>query len=162
AWRGQTRILLKDYRGALEDLDEALRRDGRDPWALTWRAESWRRLGYCARALKDFDGALDLSPNLSWALAGRGFCLSSLGRAQEALGHALKVNPGSTLALVETACWWDRNGQKLRARRVLEQAARLSPGRIGSPRRLDLEAVERLLGADDPSLFFSDDQMIEF
>ncbi|MBI3554104.1 MAG: tetratricopeptide repeat protein [Elusimicrobia bacterium] len=67
AWRGQTELLLQNYRNALRDLDGALRLSPNDAWALLWRGETHRRLGDHARALADFDRALKLSRHLSWA-----------------------------------------------------------------------------------------------
>lgn len=84
AWRGQTRLLLQDYRAALSDLDAALRLSPADPWARLWRGEARRRLGLLEQAQADLTAAL-AARRLSWALAARGFCRAGLGRARAAL-----------------------------------------------------------------------------
>jgi tetratricopeptide (TPR) repeat protein len=87
AWRGQTELLLRNYGRALQDLEKALRLDGRDPWAFLWRAETRRRLGFCRSAAEDFRRALLLAPRLSWASAGLGYCALYAGRARQALSE---------------------------------------------------------------------------
>ncbi len=102
AWRGQTRLLVRDYRQALADLDGALALAPRDPWTRLWKGETLRRLGYAKKALAEFDAALKADTSLSWAWAGRGWCLLSLGKTaagKKSLERSLKLQPGCAEAL---------------------------------------------------------------
>ncbi len=103
AWRGQTELILQNYRRAGADLDRALALRPSDSWARLWRGEARRRLGYCRAAMPDF-AAVIRARGLSWAWAGLGYCRLYLGRpraALEDLERALELQPRSAEAL----CW---------------------------------------------------------
>jgi tetratricopeptide (TPR) repeat protein len=130
AWRGQTSLLLQNYRDAIRDLSGALAADARDPWAWTWRGETLRRLGCHDEALEDFDRALSLRPELSWAWAGRGECLLRLGR-REGARKALEVSLGLQPRCAPALAWRGEarlaEGDHAGAAADLEQSLELSP-----------------------------------
>lgn len=72
AWRGQTRLSLMDYDGALEDLNKAIALDSRFAYSFAWRGEVLRRLGRGGESLLDFNKALSLDKSCVWAHAWRG------------------------------------------------------------------------------------------
>jgi len=96
AWLGQTYLLQKRYRAALEALDRAEALGRQDQWTLLWRGEAYRRLGLCRRAGRDFEAAVSIAPRCAWALAGKGYCALYLGDytgSLESLDYAIELNP---------------------------------------------------------------------
>ncbi len=130
AWRGQTRLLLQDYRQALSDLDRALGLAPKDAWAWVWRGETERRLGLVEEAARDFKKALRLDGSLSWPRAGLGWCALELGdpkRAVRWLDASLKRQGYCAPALAWRGEALARLGRWLEAGRDLEEALELHP-----------------------------------
>ncbi|GAX42814.1 tetratricopeptide repeat protein [Tolypothrix sp. NIES-4075] len=64
--------------------------------ALSWRGYTYRLMERYEEALKDFDCAIELNPNLDWAIAYRGKTYRSMKRYEEALKDfdcAIELNP---------------------------------------------------------------------
>lgn len=76
-WRGLANVSLDK---ALDDCDDAIRRDGRTPAYLDSRAMVKFRLRDYAGALSDFDGALAAIPNLPSSLYLRGLTRKAIGQ----------------------------------------------------------------------------------
>jgi tetratricopeptide (TPR) repeat protein len=167
AWKGQTELLLQNYRGALEGLTRAIALDARDPWARVWRGETLRRLGEWDAALADFDAALRLDATLSWPYAGRGDCLLALGRTSAALasldrslslqsfcGPAYALRGRALLALGRTqdarsafATALELHPQDIWIHNLLKPRPRTDPAASFETRRLVVDARE--LGLKD-------------
>ncbi len=131
AWRGQTKLLLGDLKGALADLDAAGALVPSDPWTHLWRGEAFRRLGNPAAALPEFSAAR--KGNLSYAWAGAGACLLALGREKAALSsldRSLRLQEFCGEALAWRGEARARLGRWRDAFRDFEAAAQL---RIHSP-----------------------------
>lgn len=136
AWRGQSKLLLKDYAGALEDLEAA----GSEPWALLWKAEALRRLGRCRAAL----ALLEKPGNRAWAYLTRGACRLHLGRWREAwldFDRALRLEKRAGRGLGHAwrgeAAW--RLGEKAGAEEDFRVALRYYPNWWWLRRRLGEE-----------------------
>jgi len=70
--RAQARAERKNYRGAIQDLDQAIEREARRPDAYLFRAEAHRYLGKLELALADVEKVLALQPSHAEALLERG------------------------------------------------------------------------------------------
>lgn len=70
--RAQARAERKNYRGAIQDLDQAIEREARRPDAYLFRAEARRYLGQLELALADVEKVLALQPSHAEALLERG------------------------------------------------------------------------------------------
>lgn len=95
--------MLGDFSEGIEDLDEALKLEPEDAWALRHRGAAKRRLGDVDEAIADLDLALQFDPTNSFALACRGEVKRMFGyfvAAIEDLNLALKLEPNNTFALV--------------------------------------------------------------
>lgn len=131
AWRGQTRLLCGDYRGALKDLLPANR--ARAVFSYCWLGAAWLCLGENAKALKLLRQAVKLLPldaearlwyceallrrgrnaealrqlafagDGNWARANKVLIHSLAGRYSEAFGWYLKLDEGIRLRLEKEA-----------------------------------------------------------
>lgn len=70
---------------SLADLDQILRQNPNDAWALAHRGELYRLNACYAEALRDFSCALALKPDYLWARARRGETFGLLGQYTQAL-----------------------------------------------------------------------------
>ncbi len=70
--RAQAKAGVKDYKGALEDLNLAIEREDRRPDAYVFRATTYRFLDRLDQALADVERALQLQPNHPDGLLERG------------------------------------------------------------------------------------------
>jgi tetratricopeptide (TPR) repeat protein len=75
-----------DLDKALDDCDEAVDADSKNPLFLSDRAWVYLRMGKPKKAVADFDRALALQPDGAWTMYGRG--LAHLGLGETALGQA--------------------------------------------------------------------------
>jgi tetratricopeptide (TPR) repeat protein/predicted aspartyl protease len=75
-----------DLDKALDDCDEAVDADSKNPLFLSDRAWVYLRMGKPKKAVADFDRALALRPHGAWSLYGRG--LAHLGLGETAQGEA--------------------------------------------------------------------------
>ncbi len=100
--RGNIRTVRGDLRGALEDLDRAIRMDPEDDLAHFNRSVTHQKLGDRERALADLESALRLNPRLARAYVNRavlrGETRDFLG-AIEDCDTALRLEPDGAAAL---------------------------------------------------------------
>jgi tetratricopeptide (TPR) repeat protein/predicted aspartyl protease len=81
---------------ALDDCNEAVRRNREGAAYLDSRGMVFLRMGNYAKAIADYDAALKLSPGLPWSRYGRGLAKLKLGQKEDGdadLSAALKVAP---------------------------------------------------------------------
>lgn len=101
AQRGLCLYLLKDYKSALTDLNQALSANSRYLPALYDRAATRFALADYSRALIDYDLILAIEPGNTQALLGQALCRSQQGQSEaclKALRHITQENPQESLA----------------------------------------------------------------
>ncbi len=135
AWAHHNRGYLlyeqRDYRGAMEALDAALRIRPSLPQSLCYRGLSRSKLGDDAGAVRDLDAAIGAKPDYARALAGRAEARRSLGDARgalEDLDAAVRARPGDAAALRLRAQLRHQQGDLAGADRDLTDAMRADPG----------------------------------
>lgn len=96
-WRhGELQRLLGEYESAIQTLDEVLRSNPGNYFALASRGDCLRQMGQHLQAIEDFGRALDLSPGNPWILGRRGQAYLLLGQydeAREDLSRAYEADP---------------------------------------------------------------------
>jgi lipoprotein NlpI len=115
---------------ALEDCDEALRRDPNHPVAYNVRGSVYRRMGQPDRAIEDYDQALRLNPDFPFAYNNRGNAYDTKGDYQRALAdynEALRLNPDYAMAYNNRGDTYEGMGDYARAIEDYTQALRLNP-----------------------------------
>lgn len=101
ARRGLSLYLLKDYKGALTDLNQALSSNSRYLPALYDRAATYFALGDYSHAQIDYALILAIEPGNTQALLGQALCKSQEGQSEaclKALRHITQENPQEALA----------------------------------------------------------------
>ena len=92
-----TRLLLGiELDDALDDCDDAVDSDSKNPAYLDSRGWVYLRLGKYKKALSDFDRSIEYRPESAWSLYGRGLTKTRLGDAAQGeadLTAARKVQP---------------------------------------------------------------------
>ncbi len=83
--RAALELEQQDYKGALADLEQAVKLAPGVPLYRVSRAQLYLRFGRQKEALKDLDAAVMLDPDLVPARFNRGALLANLGREREAL-----------------------------------------------------------------------------
>ena len=81
---------------ALDDCDEAVDRESKNPAYLDSRGWVYLRLGKYKKALSDFDRSIEHQPEGAWSLYGRGLAKTRLGDAAQGeadLAAARKAQP---------------------------------------------------------------------
>ncbi|WEO96851.1 tetratricopeptide repeat protein [Streptomyces sp. FXJ1.172] len=104
--RALTRAALRDYPGAIADLDQVIAHDPDNAGHLTARGDYQRVCGHYDAALRDLDRAVALDPTLSGAWAARGATHHALRRYEQALAdldRALEIDPDFVWSLVRRA-----------------------------------------------------------
>ncbi|MBW4688450.1 MAG: tetratricopeptide repeat protein [Komarekiella atlantica HA4396-MV6] len=99
--QGVARSLLKDYKGAIAALTEAIRLNVKDTLAYNNRGNARSNLGDLQGAIADYSQALNINPNYIQAYINRGNTRSASGDKQGAIAdynQALKLNPNYALA----------------------------------------------------------------
>ena len=89
--RAITQIALKDYTGALSDINIAIKKDPLFGDALLFSAIAKRNLKDLVGALADINEALMLLPNLPGALLERGIIFNLVGQAENAATDWKKI-----------------------------------------------------------------------
>ena len=125
AWRGELRLWLGDYAGALADL--RLARRGAPPFARTWEAAALHMLGRSREALAVLDRTLARYPRDAEAYVWRGEVLRVLGRSRAALKD-LSRPPVRFWARVNRALALLALGRRAQAREDLAELSRALPG----------------------------------
>ncbi|MEX0693324.1 MAG: tetratricopeptide repeat protein [Rhodospirillales bacterium] len=89
--RAQARAAMSDYKGAVEDLTNAISADPKRVDAYTFRGSAYRYLEEPGKARADINAALELSPNDPAALLERGILFRLSGNNTSARADWLKV-----------------------------------------------------------------------
>jgi tetratricopeptide (TPR) repeat protein len=162
AWRAEAQYRLGSFAEAVRDWESSLELYPHDPLVYGWLWKAKARLGDwqgVLKALEDLQERIGKRSDRLWSLLG--WASGRVGReseAAQALARATKLNDREPVALLETACWWARHGEKKRAAWVVDQAlAALEPGlreRLAdwtkrTPRHLDTRTVEALRGSEE-------------
>jgi tetratricopeptide (TPR) repeat protein len=99
--QGVVHSLLKDYKGAIAALTQAIRLNLKDTLAYSNRGNVRSDLGDWQGAISDYNQALNINPNYTPAYISRGNARSASGDLQGAISdynQALKINPNYALA----------------------------------------------------------------
>jgi len=135
-----------EFKNAIEDYSEAIRRDPRLAIAYCSRGHAWSRIGEYDKAIADFDEFLRLKPSAADGYYGRGSARvqkSDFDKAITDLGHAIQLAPGLANAYAVRGEAWFQQGEWEKAISDLDEAVRLvTKERAGFAKRTDR-------GADD-------------
>ncbi len=97
----------KDYDRALQDFDEAIRLNPKDPDLFTIRGNTWSDKKDYDRDIKDQDEAIRLNPKYAMAFCNRGaawYFKKDYYRAIKDFDEAIALDPTQTLAIQNKAC----------------------------------------------------------
>jgi tetratricopeptide (TPR) repeat protein len=100
------KLSLKDYWGAIADVDKALARDPNNGRALYFRAAAHNLLGEYGGAVEDATKGLTIRPTDVNLLDARSWALDRMGRLDDAVAdahHALELDPRDGYALANRA-----------------------------------------------------------
>jgi tetratricopeptide (TPR) repeat protein len=95
-YRGEAYFCLGEYDRALEDFEESIDRNPRNPEAYNEHGNVLRFQGNYNAAIQDYSGALTLDPAHYEAWYNRALAYEAIGQSKEAesdLTHALELNP---------------------------------------------------------------------
>ncbi len=117
--------VLRDFKGALQSYEEALRRLPNSAFVLEQMAHLERRLGQFEAAQKHYQAAAQLDPRNIGILLTLADTLQSVRRYDEArtiLDRALEISPGNEAALAVKALIFQAQGRLNEAAQVLAKA----------------------------------------
>jgi len=77
---GNSKYLLEDYTGAIQDYNKAIELNPKYYFAFSGRGDAKRGLGDYRGAIQDFNKAIELNPKYEIAFGGRGLAKISLGQ----------------------------------------------------------------------------------
>jgi len=124
----QSKLKAKDYRGAIDDLTEALKLSPRNPMLYVFRAIAYNLAGNYEAAEKDARAAIALNPedpmaweNLAWSQLRQGKALE----AMESATRALRLDPKNALAYAIRAFAREKLGNRKGAMDDIKRAAAL-------------------------------------
>lgn len=95
---GVYKVLIGDYRGAIENLTQAIQRNPNNAKAYSNQGLARAALGDQRRAIEDFNQALRLDPELATAYYNRGFVRSKLQDYQGAIedfDQTIRLDPNN-------------------------------------------------------------------
>lgn len=142
-FRAQMRLLMKDGKGALHDLDEAVKLDDDSAFLRQERATLRFRAGLLQEAVSDFDKANELSPQLAPQNWQRGIALYYVGRyadGRKQFELHRTVNPED----VENAAWHFLCTARADG---LEEAKKTLIG-VKADRRVPMAEIQRLFAGE--------------
>ena len=131
-----------DYRQAMAQYDEAIRRDPRDANTYFHRGNAWANQGVNDKALADYNEAIRLEPEFAAAYTNRGATRAEQGDYEKALAdfhEAIRLDPRQTDAYNGLVWIWAtcpdarfRDGKQAveMATRVGELAQRINPANL--------------------------------
>lgn len=128
--RGLERATAGDYRLALEDFNEVIRRDARHASALNNRCWVRAMLNEVQAALQDCDASLRIMPGFVDALDSRGLVNLKLGSYKDAIADytsALSKDPRRASALFGRGMAKRRIGNRASANADIDAAKRIEP-----------------------------------
>ncbi len=105
-WRGASRYLLGDRKGAMPDLDASIARAPADVQLRGMKAKSLLELREWQRAIQEYDELIRLDPKSPEAHVFRGYAKGSIGDHEGAIAdysEELRLNPRYTWAYVYRA-----------------------------------------------------------
>jgi TolB-like protein/Tfp pilus assembly protein PilF len=117
--------VLRDFQGALQSYEEALRRLPNSAFVLDQMAHLERRLGHVDAAQKHYQAAAQLDPRNIGILLTLADTLQSVRRYDEArtiLDHALEISPGNEAAVAVKALSFQAQGRLNEAAEILAKA----------------------------------------
>jgi tetratricopeptide (TPR) repeat protein len=120
----------REYKRAIADLDEIIRRDPADTYAYLERSLSYFDLNSYTQALADCTKAIQLDPENADYYYARARVYRAQGKNDEALSdanHALQLEPRMAMAYAFLGWMYDSLGEYNRAIVEYSQALRLSP-----------------------------------
>ena len=125
--------VLRDFKGALQSYEEALRRLPNSPFVLDQMAHLERRLGQPDVAQKHYQAAAELDPRNVGVLLTLADTLQTTRRYDEArmvFDRALEISPGNEGALAGKALSFQAQGRLKEAAEVLAKAPANSPDEV--------------------------------
>ncbi|MEU1401554.1 tetratricopeptide repeat protein [Streptomyces sp. NPDC005728] len=128
--RAVVRAELRDFEGAVEDLDHVLVQEPDNARYLASRGDYHRMCGRYDAALQDLDRAIELDPTLRGAWAARGVTHHTLRRYDLALAdldRELEIDPDFVWGLVRRARLRRSRGEREQQLADLDHAVALSP-----------------------------------
>ncbi|NER34170.1 MAG: tetratricopeptide repeat protein [Oscillatoria sp. SIO1A7] len=128
--RGVEKTRSGDYQGALEDFNEALRRDRNYAQAYMNRGNIYSAYGNLPAAIADYTQVLRIDPNSIAAYIGRASANSAIRNQPAAIGdytQALKINPNYVEAYIGRGAAYLVSEDLSRALDDLNQALLLDP-----------------------------------
>jgi TolB-like protein/class 3 adenylate cyclase/Tfp pilus assembly protein PilF len=117
--------ILRDFQGALQSYEEALRRLPNNAFVLEQMGHLERRLGQFDAAQKDYQAATQLDPRNIGILSTLADTLAGVRRFDEAqamLDRVLEISPGNEAALASKAGYFQGQGRLKEAAAVLAKA----------------------------------------
>jgi TolB-like protein/Tfp pilus assembly protein PilF len=117
--------VLRDFQGALQSYEEALRRLPNSAFVLEQMAHLERRLGHADVAQKHYQAAAQLDPRNIGILLTLADTLQSVRRSDDArtvLDRVLEISPGNEAALAAKAAIFQGQGRLKEAAEVLAKA----------------------------------------
>jgi TolB-like protein/Tfp pilus assembly protein PilF/class 3 adenylate cyclase len=117
--------VLRDFQGALQSYEEALKRLPNSAFVLEQMAHLERRLGQFDAAQKHYQAAAELDPRNIGILSTAADNLASVRRfdeAQTVLDRVLEISPGNEEVLASKADLFEREGRLKEADEVLAKA----------------------------------------
>jgi tetratricopeptide (TPR) repeat protein len=170
AFEGRARIAMRhgDHRGAIADLDRAVRLDPNRAAFFRERGIAHRQGGELALAIADLDQAIALDPKRAAPYTERGLALAASGDLDRAIlsySTAIRLAPSDADARVNRGLAYLAQGRAEDARADFEAALRLPPRRDdraretarqkldehADPARTEASAPPRREGADAPN-----------
>lgn len=153
AYEGRARIAMRhgDDKGAIADLDEAVRLNPNRASFFRDRGIAHRQNGELELAIADFDQAIALDPRLAAAYANRGLALAARGDLDRAIlsySTAIRLSPADADALAGRGLAYLARGQTEDARADFEAVLALPPRRDDRARQI---ARAELMGRAGPA-----------
>ena len=136
--RGRAYHDLGQHQRAIEDFDQAIRRDPRSALAYYNRGLAYAALANHQLAIQSYDEAIRLDPHHAHSYIGRGNIYSDLGEHQRAIedfDQAIRRDPRSALAYYNRGNAYAALGNYQRAIESYDEAIRLDPDHADSPHR---------------------------
>ena len=128
AKRGNARLFLKDYEGAIADANQILQHDPNSPEGYQLRGRARQLLGDQKGAIADYNQAIKLRPNEAWNFVSRGHAYLQMKDYQRAIAdanQALHIDPQMADAYYLRSGVYQKLGDKVRAAVDLKKAEEL-------------------------------------
>jgi tetratricopeptide (TPR) repeat protein len=129
AWRGHVRNQQKEHALAIDDFNEAIRRNPASAGAFFGRGAAYSALGQTDEALADFDEAIRLNPKNWRSFYNRGLChlkKSEFAEALADLNEAIGREPKDVTAHRARSQVYAKQGDMARAEEDRKKADELS------------------------------------